>query len=59
MLDEMQPTYGFDVEEVDITADADLLTRYRYEIPVLLRDGHEIARGRITERDLVTLVAVK
>ena len=59
VLDEVQPTYGFAVEEVDITADADLFRRYRSEIPVLLRDGHEIARGRITERDLVALVAVK
>ena len=45
--------YAFDIAEIDITRDAELFARYRHEIPVLLRDGTEIARGRITDRELI------
>jgi glutaredoxin len=56
LVDELQPLYDFAVEETDITRDPDLFARYRYEIPVLLKDGREIARGRITDRELATLL---
>jgi hypothetical protein len=54
-LDAMQPDLGARIEEIDITRDAALFERYRHDIPVLLRDGVEIGRGRIepaTVRDL-------
>ena len=57
LLDELQPEYAFQLEEIDITRDDDLFTRYRYEIPVLVREGREIARGRITDRELITVLA--
>jgi glutaredoxin len=57
LLDELRAELGFDVEEVDITGDADLYARYRYDIPVLLKDGTEIARGRISDRELLRLLA--
>jgi hypothetical protein len=44
------------VEEVDITQDAALFARYRWEIPVLLVDGVEVGRGRIGESTLRKLV---
>lgn len=50
---ELQPEYGFALEEIDITRDPALFARYRYEIPVLMKDGQEIARGRITDRELI------
>ena len=53
LLDELQPEYGFTVKVIDITRDAELFSRYRYDIPVLLKDGQEIARGRISDRELV------
>jgi glutaredoxin len=56
LLEELRPQYGFTVEEIDITSDAALFARYRYDIPVLLRDGEEIARGRITDRELTNLL---
>jgi glutaredoxin len=56
LLDELQPEYGFLLEEIDITDDPTLFARYRHDIPVLLMGGHEIARGRISERDLVSLL---
>lgn len=56
LLDELQPEHGFALEEIDITRDSDLFARYRYEIPVLLKDGREIARGRVSDRELMTLL---
>lgn len=48
-LDELQPDYGFALEEIDITSNQQLFAQYRHDIPVLLKDGDEIARGRISE----------
>lgn len=48
-LDDLQPGLGFTLEEVDITTEAELFARYRYDIPVLLMDGVEIGRGRISD----------
>jgi glutaredoxin len=56
LLDELQPEYSFRIEEIDITADAELFARYRYEIPVLLKEGKEVARGRVSDRELVSLL---
>lgn len=56
LLQELQEEYGYDIAEIDITRDADLFARYRYEIPVLLKDGAEVARGRISDRELVRAV---
>ena len=56
LLDELQEEYGYDITEVDISRDADLFLRYRYEIPVLWKDGKEVARGRITDRELLRAV---
>lgn len=53
LLDELAVEYGFAIEEIDITGDPALWTRYRYEIPVLLKDGREMARGRIADRELI------
>ena len=53
LLDELQPEAGFQIDEIDITSDRELFARYRYEIPVLMKDGKELARGRITDRELV------
>ena len=52
VLDELAPECGFGVEEIDIETDQALFERYRYEIPVVLMDGKEIARGKIDERVL-------
>lgn len=55
-LDDLQPEWGFAIEELDITRNAELFARYRHDIPVLLRDGAEIARGPMTPAALVTLL---
>lgn len=41
----------------DVRDDAELLRRYRNDIPVLLLDGVEIARHRITADELGALLA--
>ncbi len=46
-LDHLQPELGYTIDEIDITQDAALFERYRYEIPVLLMDGEEVGRGQI------------
>ena len=56
LLDELQPSSGYVIEEIDITGSADLFARYRHEIPVVLMNGVEIARGRIDDRQLVELI---
>ena len=56
LLDELQPDLGFALEEIDITLDPALFARYRHDIPVLLAGCDEIARGRITERELLQLI---
>lgn len=42
------------VVERDVRDDPDTYARYRYEIPVLLLDGRELARHRVNEADLRT-----
>jgi glutaredoxin-like protein DUF836 len=44
------------VEEIDISADADLEERYGLEIPVLLIDGKKAAKYRVTEEGLMRLL---
>jgi glutaredoxin len=56
-LDELRPEHAFALEEIDITTDAELFARYRFEIPVLLMDGREVARGRITDRELMKILS--
>lgn len=40
------------LEEVDISTDADLESRYGTEIPVLLLNGRKIAKYRVSEGEL-------
>jgi hypothetical protein len=49
--------YGASLEVRDIREDAEAFARYRFEIPVLLLDGREIARHRLTADALRELLA--
>jgi glutaredoxin len=55
-LEELRPEHAFALDEIDITTDAELFARYRFNIPVLLKDGKEVARGRITDRELIEIL---
>ena len=57
ILEEIAGQRGFVLTEVNIESDSVLDTRYRFEIPVVMVDGAEIARGRISERELLLALA--
>jgi hypothetical protein len=48
-----------DVEEIDISGDAELEARYGLEIPVLMLEGRKAAKYRITEDELRRLIAAR
>jgi glutaredoxin len=39
---------AFDLKEINIESDAELFARYRFDIPVLLINGVEVFRHRLT-----------
>ena len=43
----------YTLEEINIESDAELLRRYRYDIPVITINGEEAFRHRLTARDFV------
>jgi hypothetical protein len=47
---------GVRLEEVDVRDHPDLERRYVFEIPVLLHDGRELARHRLTEDEARALI---
>ncbi|MGE0041827.1 MAG: glutaredoxin family protein [Vicinamibacterales bacterium] len=53
LVEDLLPELGATLHEVDITTDPALHARYRHDIPVLVADGIEIARGRVGEGALV------
>lgn len=61
---EMRETVEFTLREIDVSADPALLARYRYDVPVVVVDGEELARHRIAdpgafERTLERLAAAR
>jgi hypothetical protein len=38
----------YDLQEINIESDAELFARYRYDVPVLMIDGVEAFRHRLT-----------
>jgi glutaredoxin len=44
------------IEEVDISSDPELETRYGQEIPVLLIEGRKAAKYRVTEEELARIL---
>jgi glutaredoxin len=45
------------IDEVDITADPATEAEYRDQIPVLMVDGRKAAKYRVTESELLRIVA--
>ena len=44
------------LEDIDISSDPDLLSRYGIEIPVLMIDGKKAAKYRVTRAELVRMI---
>ena len=47
------------IEEIDISTDPDLEARYGLEIPVLLVNGKKTAKYRITDADMMRILAAR
>ena len=47
------------LEEVDISTDAELESRYGTEIPVLLVNGRKVAKYRVTEGELTRMLSTR
>ena len=56
VIERCRQKVDFAVEIVDISQNPELLERYRDDIPVVLLDGHEIARHFVRERKLLELL---
>ncbi len=52
VIDRVATTIPLSLEEIDISADADLEARYGLEIPVLFVDEKKAAKYRVTEAEL-------
>ena len=48
----LQDRLGFWVEKIDITQDPNIFEHYQYDIPVILIDGIEHFRHRVTAEEL-------
>jgi len=57
-LDRLRADLGFEVEELDITGDAELERRYREWIPVVEVDGERVSVYRVEEAELRRLAAM-
>jgi hypothetical protein len=57
VVEQVVRTMPADVEEIDISGDADLEARYGLEIPVLMVDGKKAAKYRLTGEELVRILA--
>lgn len=53
LLEEIANECDLVLTSVDITGDPDLYARYRWEIPVVVCEGQEVAKGRIAEAQLL------
>ena len=47
------------LEEIDISTDADLESRYGTEIPVLLLNGRKVAKYRVSQGELARMLSTR
>lgn len=56
VLDEVRRRTPFEIEQVDISGDPELMERYGLDIPLILIDGREVFRHRIDAERLSSLL---
>lgn len=56
MLKRLQKRIRFEIEHVDIEADAGATERYGARIPVIAVDGEEVASAPLDEKDLAAIL---
>jgi hypothetical protein len=52
-LDALAGRYAFALDVIDIDGDAALRAEYNWDVPVLLVDGHKVAKYRLDEAMLL------
>jgi hypothetical protein len=52
VVERVGQTVAVSLEEIDISSDPELESRYGLEIPVLMIDGAKAAKYRVSEEDL-------
>ena len=52
VVERVGQTVAVSLEEIDISSDPELESRYGLEIPVLMIDGTKVAKYRVSEEDL-------
>jgi glutaredoxin len=48
----------FTLEEINIESDHELLRKYKYDIPVIMIDGVEAFRHRVTPAEFIRVIGV-
>ena len=56
-VESIRRDFGFELEVLDVDADAELERRYGDDVPVLLHQGREIARHRLEPGVLLRYLA--
>ena len=56
MLEWLQEDQPFELEQIDITDDAELEAKYLFEIPVVLHEGQVISQGRYDDEKVEEFV---
>ena len=59
VLESARKRAGFELEEVDIDADAGLRSQYNDEVPVIAIDGRKAFKYRVTEQEFVKKLAAR
>lgn len=56
VLLQVQKSHSFQLEEINISGNPELMNDYQNDIPVLYLNGKEIARHRVSEEELLRVV---
>ena len=56
VVERVGQTVAVSLEEIDISSDPELESRYGLEIPVLMIDGKKVAKYRIGEEELMKML---
>lgn len=56
-VESLRPEFSFELSVLDVDADAQLEARFNELVPVLMHDGHELARYRLETEALRAYLA--
>jgi len=59
VVERVGQTVAVSLEEIDISRDPELESRYGLEIPVLMIDGTKVAKYRVSDEDLRRMLSAR